>query len=279
MKREITFPLFSKGDKRGILSIMKNRFLFFTILILTFFSLNFANAGDWIDNDEYSAPTGTIEIDGNDDDWMWVEKYTDIEFLTANGDWTVFEEYNGGVWEGPEDHTTSVAFAWDEDYLYMYAFVIDDEHQNNNSWFDGDAVQVVIADNKQATVTQLYNYALTDGVDNILIGNETATAGGLQPEDVAIVRDDDAKTTFYEARYSSDILGLKGFEEDMQIGVGICVNDGDADTPGQKGWSGWGPHAAVFGKNAEKTGLVTLSSDPIAVGARDKLTTTWGSVK
>ena len=27
---------------------------------------------------------------------------------------------------------------------------------------------------------------------------------------------------------------------------------------GQKGWSGWGPYSAVYGKNAEECGLVTL---------------------
>ena len=46
----------------------------------------------------------------------------------------------------------------------------------------------------------------------------------------------------------------------MQIGVGICVNDGDLDAGqgGQKGWSGWGPYAAVFGKNADRCGIITL---------------------
>ena len=47
----------------------------------------------------------------------------------------------------------------------------------------------------------------------------------------------------------------------MQLGVGICVNDGDTEAGqgGQKGWSGWGPYSAVYGKNAEECGLVTLA--------------------
>ena len=46
----------------------------------------------------------------------------------------------------------------------------------------------------------------------------------------------------------------------MQIGVGICVNDGDLDAGqgGQKGWSGWGPYAAVFGKSADE-GILSFS--------------------
>jgi len=38
------------------------------------------------------------------------------------------------------------------------------------------------------------------------------------------------------------------------------VNDGDKDTPGQKGWSGWGPHMIVFGKTAPDAALVTLTA-------------------
>jgi hypothetical protein len=33
---------------------------------------------------------------------------------------------------------------------------------------------------------------------------------------------------------------------------------------GQKGWSGWGPHAAVFGKTPSETGLVTLSDEAVS---------------
>ena len=65
----------------------------------------------------------------------------------------------------------------------------------------------------------------------------------------------------------------------MKFGVGICVNDGDNDTPGQTGWSGWYPHAIVFGKNSEKTGLVVLTNAPFAVGPTGKLTTKWAAIR
>ena len=38
------------------------------------------------------------------------------------------------------------------------------------------------------------------------------------------------------------------------------MNDGDKDTPGQTGWSGWGPHMIVFGKTAPDAALVTLTA-------------------
>ena len=100
----------------------------------------------------------------------------------------------------------------------------------------------------------------------------------MTTDDVVIIRDDDAKTTFYEAKFAPELLGLAVFAADMSIGIGVCVNDGDIDTPGQKGWGGWGPHAAVFGKNGDKTGLVTLLP-PEAVEPNSKLTTTWGELK
>jgi len=83
----------------------------------------------------------------------------------------------------------------------------------------------------------------------------------------------------YEARFSVDELGVAAYKAGMGFGVSICVNDGDDDTPGQKGWSGWYPHSIVFGKNAEKTGLVVLTDTPFAVGPKGKLATKWAAVR
>ena len=60
-------------------------------------------------------------------------------------------------------------------------------------------------------------------------------------------------------------LGLDVLSAGDVIAVGVCVNDGDSEAGqgGQKGWSGWGPHAAVFGKTPSETGLVTLSDTPL----------------
>ena len=76
-----------------------------------------------------------------------------------------------------------------------------------------------------------------------------------------MVRDDAEKTTTYEAMFAPDSFGFKNFEIGQQFGFGICVNDGDIDTPGQKGWSGWGPHMIVFGQTAPDAALVTLTGN------------------
>ncbi len=258
---------------------MRKAFLVTSLFALTLILLSSANAGDWIAEDTYIAPMASISIDGDTGDWAGIEPLTAVEFKTTADEWVVFEEYDGGVWNGPDDHTTSVAFAWDADALYLYILVVDDEHEHaSDSFWDGDAVQLVFADAARTAHTHLYNYALNGAQDGIILGNEMVSGAGMTEDDVAIVRDDAAGTTFYEARFAAEILGVAGFEADVSIGIGVCVNDGDLDTPGQKGWSGWGPHAAVFGKNGDKTGLVTLS--PItAVEPGSKMATTWGGLK
>ncbi len=258
---------------------MRKGFAAMSLFALTLILLSSADAGDWIETDTYLAPMASITIDGDDSDWAGIEPLTGIEFRTANDEWVVFEEYDGGVWNGPDDHTSSVAFAWEPDNLFVYILAVDDEHEHQSGDFwAGDSVQLVFADAARTAHTHLYNYALNDAQDGIILGNEMVEGGGMTLDDVAIVRDDGAGTTFYEAKFAPELLGLASFEADMSIGIGVCVNDGDLDTPGQKGWDGWGPHAAVFGKNGDKTGLVTLAS-AAAVEPTSKLTVTWGSIK
>jgi hypothetical protein len=266
--------------KRGVRK-MEKRFSAIASFALTLIFLGSANAGEWIEQDTYLAPMASITVDGDPSDWAGIETLTDVEFRTTADEWVVFEEYDGGVWNGPDDHSTSVAFAWDAEAIYVYIMVVDDEHEHQSaSFWDGDAVQLVFADAARTAHTHLYNYALSHAQDAIILGNEMISGDGMTEADVAIVRDDSAGTTFYEARFVPEILDLASLEAGMSIGIGVCVNDGDLDTPGQKGWGGWGPHAAVFGKNGDKTGLVTLSAlTPAAVEFSSRLTTTWGGIK
>jgi hypothetical protein len=258
---------------------MRKGFVAISLSALALILLSSVEAGEWIETDTYTAPMASITIDGDASDWAGIVPLTEVPFRTTADEWVVFEEYDGGVWNGPDDHTTSVAFAWEPDALYIYTLVVDDEHEHqSDSFWDGDAVQLVFADAARTAHTHLYNYALNDTQDGIILGNEMVSGAGMTEDDVAIVRDDAAGTTFYEAKFAPELLDLTGFDVGMSIGVGVCVNDGDLDTPGQKGWSGWGPHAAVFGKNGDKTGLVTLSP-AAAVEPTSKLTTTWGGLK
>ena len=206
---------------------------------------------------QYDANGATITLDGDASDWADAEFKSQIPF-EKGGELVLFEEYGGGTWSGPADHSSAVAFAWDASNLYIGVVVTDDTHQNGGSGWNGDSIQMVFANAAQDTVTHLYNYGLSDGGD-VVIMNEKGPGGS----EASITRDEDSTTTLYEFSFPAASLGLDGYESGMQIGVGICVNDGDTQDGqgGQKGWSGWGPYAAVYGKTASATGLVSLVGD------------------
>ena len=202
----------------------------------------------------------------------------------------VFEEHNGGKWTGPDDHQTCFAILWDPQAIYISIAVDDDEHEHAAAaaW-NGDGAQLAFEMTGKRTAGHqmfLYNVGLDDKAKDILPGalNENPGGAGIVPgEDVAIVRNEAEKETYYELRFTAEELQVKGkkFSEGFKFGLGICVNDGDkgAGQEGQKGWSGWYTHSIVFGKNSEHTGLVVLTNEVLAVEAVDKLTTTWGALK
>ena len=223
-----------------------------------------------IEDMQYDALIRSISLDGDKDDWADAEWKGQVPF-EKGGELVLFEEYGGGTWSGPEDHSSAVAFAWDEDNLYVGVVVTDDTHQNGGSGWNGDSIQMVFANAAQDTVTHLYNYGLSDGGD-VVIHNERGPGG----TEASITRDDDGGTTLYEFKFPAESLGQEVFESGMQLGVGLCVNDGDTQDGqgGQRGWSGWGPYAAVYGKTASATGLVTLVDEVLGEETNETLLAT-----
>ena len=205
---------------------------------------------------QYDAQGASITADGDASDWADAEFKSQIPF-EKGGELVLFEEFSGGTWSGPADHSSAVAFAWDAENLYLGIVVTDDTHQNGGAAWNGDSAQIVFANAAQDTVTHLYNYGMADG--EVIIHNEKGPGDTV----ASITRDDDTTTTLYELVFPAASLGLDAYESGMSIGVGVCVNDGDTEDGqgGQKGWSGWGPYAAVYGKTASATGLVTLVGD------------------
>ena len=202
----------------------------------------------------------------------------------------VFQEHNGGKWKGPDDHQTCFAILWDPEAIYISIAVDDDEHEHAAAaaW-NGDGAQLAFemsGKRSPGLPMWLYNVGLDDKAKDILPGalNENPGGKGIVPgDDIAIVRNEAEKETYYELRFTAEELQVKGkkFSEGFKFGLGICVNDGDreAGQEGQKGWSGWYTHSIVFGKNSEHTGLVVLTNEVLAVEAANKLATTWGTLK
>jgi hypothetical protein len=215
----------------------------------------------------YMAMQNTITVDGDLVDWSCSEYIAQTPFIPSGtqsptADPVVFDEYAGGIWNGPLDHSIAVAFNWDPTGLYLGAKVIDDTHQlNGASGWNGDSMQVVFANDERTEVTHLYNYAWDAAGGSYVHHHEQGPEG----TEAVVTRYEDVQTTTYEVKIPSTAWGLDadGAEAAMSLGIGICINDGDTEAGqgGQKGWSGWGPYAAVYGKTASATGVVTLSAD------------------
>ncbi len=266
------------------------------IIILLFFITSVSVNAQWrhATHDKYNALQADtdIKIDGNLDDWDGVldaVKGTDGKpFCGIKNEQGVFEAHGGGNWKGPDDHETCFMILWTPEYVYLALDVTDDEHEHaaGAAW-NGDGAQLAFeptGKRQPARTDILYNAGLSDDAKNLLLQNETTRGnpGLVGGEDVVIVRDEVKKKTYYEFRISPDNLGYKDpFKEGLQFGLGICVNDGDkaAGQGGQKGWSGWYPHSIVHGKNPDKTGLVILTDETLAVDPINKITTTWGNIK
>ena len=219
----------------------------------------------------FDAFRATIDQNGLFDDWECLPYMGQPPFHVnaahdaySGGETVQFEEYAGGTWFGVADNAAAISFAWDPSNLYLGIKVKDDTHQlNGNSGWDGDSVQVVFANNERDQITHLYNYALSEAGDHV--AHHQQGPGGTT---VTIERDETTKMTGYEVTFPASSVDRTTFLAEDIIAVGITVNDGDAEPEqgGQKGWSGWGPHSAVYGKTPGECGLVTLRPNTAVAG-------------
>jgi len=230
----------------------------------------------------YTAnPTpGDITLDGELDDWTGVPVLSDPRFSIPKGskrtgELVLFEPYGGGSWSGPDDQTSAVQIAYDADNVY-FGFVVTDEYHENaaNSAWNGDSIQLMIANKNQDAQIALYNYALGGTemeIGDIIVNHEAGPAAGADAAAVTeavVKRDTETKRTTYEIKLPKETLGLDSLALGTQFGLGMAINDGDEDTPGQKGWGGLGAHSIVFGKTPSETALVTLG---IGGGSSDSM--------
>ena len=211
---------------------------------------------------------GEIVLDGELGDWSGIPVLSDPRFSVPKGskrtgDLVLFEEHGGGSWTGPDDQTSAVQIGYDADNIY-FGFVVTDEYHENaaNSAWNGDSIQLMIANANQDAQVALYNYALggTDEELGEIIVNHEAPAADIGDflTEAVVKRNTETKRTTYEIKLPKATLGLTSLELGTQFGLGMAINDGDKETPGQKGWGGLGAHSIVFGKTASETALVTL---------------------
>ncbi|HEV8543574.1 MAG TPA: carbohydrate-binding protein [Verrucomicrobiae bacterium] len=238
-----------------------------------------------------SAP---VVLDGKLNEWTGVPVLADPKFSIpkgppVSGNYVLFETL-GGSWSGPDDQTSAVQIAWDSDNVYFGFVVTDDYHEDmgGNAW-NGDSIQLMIADSARASQIALYNYALLGYEDDktqpgtltfVPDPNQTdptlvETEAGPGGTSAVITRDSVNHKTFYEIQLPAASLGLTApLTAGTKFGLGMAINDGDgyddgagnvygqgAAQQGQKGWGGLGAHAIVFGKTPSETALITLTTN------------------
>ena len=211
-----------------------------------------------------------IVLDGDLSEWRGAALLADPRFSIPKGSGDAgtlvfFEEYNGGTWTGPDDQTSAVQVMYDDDDVYFGFTVTDEYHENSaNSAWNGDSVQLMVANAARDQQIALYNYALggvEETLGDVIVMHEAgpATSADVPPTEAVIKRNTVTKRTVYEIKLPKESLGLEALKGGVRFGLGMAINDGDKDTPGQKGWGGLGAHSIVFGKSPKETALVTLA--------------------
>ena len=116
-----------------------------------------------------------------------------------------------------DDHETCFMIVWDSKAVYIGLIVTDDEHEHANAaaW-NGDGAQLAfeMSGKRSAGIPMfLYNVGLDDKAKDILPGalNEKPGGAGIVPgDDIAVVRDEGDKKTYYELRFTAEELQVKG---------------------------------------------------------------------
>ena len=187
---------------------------------------------------EYAKP-GAIKIDGNLDDWAgaaWIDLKEKQVYDAAQAQWG-----------GEDDVSARVAFAYDEQSIWIAARVVDDVLAGNGSGqfiWQNDCLQVAFdplfnphPDGYHARDDTEIGFSLVDGKPYAhRWGSRIAGAPGpLRGAEVAIMREGDV--TCYEARVPFSELELltPGFPGRS----GMCAVVDDCDGDGRKGALAW----------------------------------------
>ncbi|MGY8687182.1 MAG: sugar-binding protein, partial [Verrucomicrobiales bacterium] len=132
-----------------------------------------------------------IVLDGDLSEWRGAQLLADPRFSIpkgekANGELVNFEILGDGDWTGPDDHTSAVRVVYDDENIY-FGFVVTDEYHENaaaSAW-NGDSVQLMVANDARDAQVALYNYALggVEGdIGEIIVNHEARPADGADTE-------------------------------------------------------------------------------------------------
>ncbi|XID91554.1 S-layer homology domain-containing protein [Paenibacillaceae bacterium WGS1546] len=142
-----------------------------------------------------------------------------------------------------DDLSAEVAFAWDDEHLWMRAEVTDDVHDQVNgpaAFLRGDSIQLGISPASAGETAQRVEYTLglADEGPKLYRGvGLDGSAAGLRNHPVSIERDETAKTTSYAVAIPWAELSLSG-DVRQPFGLSLVLNEKDNTT--EKGFVEWG---------------------------------------
>lgn len=265
---------------------MKSFGILATIVIFTIFASSVMAVENYNAVKMAKPPT----IDGNLNDWSGVpgKFLTGSKTVTGQVDgkdvYKDWETLGKETWDSDADLSVTWYAAWDDNNFYFAALVKDDKHENKqtgaNIW-NGDNIQFTIdptnAKTNYANFVYEYGYALTTKPEVWRWTTHTATKG--ESSKYVVVRNNSAGTTTYEVSIPEGNIAPADLSAGKVLGFAVIVNENDS-SGGQGGWLGWGAHALVYGKEANKLNNLTLSAQtPSSVSSAGKLAVTWGAIK
>jgi hypothetical protein len=191
----------------------------------------------------------------------------------------------------PLDDCSGVFYMmWDDDNLYFAAKVYDDELVQGvtgaNIWEEDDVQFDLDTDKSDKNVFAFNDDDFQIGFSPGDFAKEKPEIWGWNPgsgrtmdgpENAEIASSGFDGGWIIEARigadeFNADLTGISKFEEGMKIGFGRCINDYDKKS-GEGGISSGGAW-----QDTSKMYDVELM-EPLSVQPRQKLTTSWGSIK
>lgn len=183
------------------------------------------------------VPTRTLAVDGD------VSELSNVVRPTLQDHGTVERTNIGVPYDGPTDLSGPMWLTADQDNLYVAGQVTDDVYlqgQSGATTWQADSIQFGLAKGLPGSGREFYEYAvaLTDNGPEVF----RHSAAGDEPtgptdDEVAIVRDEQNKTTTYEVAVPWADLGVID-PVDGWFSYSMLVNDDDGD--GREGWIEWG---------------------------------------
>ena len=164
-------------------------------------------------------------------------------------------------WRGPDDCYARWYCGWDDSALYFAAEVKDDVHYqqlaeksnpSSDMMWTEDSIQIAIdvaGDAEPSSNVPTYDnlndvqFGIALGKDEVPLlhfwFNPRGETGQLLLKELAVVRDEPAKVTRYEAAIPWSLLGMNQSPSDKWMGMNILFNDNDGQD--RRGWLEWAP--------------------------------------